>query len=137
MENSCIFDNTAGDYAALTAKTKSSIMKQVERSHASLCSVVRWRNNTERKYMFFRKHTRSKMKIVYDKNMVVDNPIIDANIVWHDVSEGIFDVYGFDGGTKDIFSQRIPRDIAETVNEGVLSLGALQPVEESDFILIL
>ena len=63
------------------------------------------------------------MKIVYDKNMAVDNPVIDENIVWHDVSKGGFDVYGFDGGTGDILSQRLPKEIAETVNEGVLLQG--------------
>lgn len=60
------------------------------------------------------------MKIIYDKNMAVDNPIIDEHIVWHDVSQGIFDIYGFDGGIEEILSQRLPKSVAETVNEGVL-----------------
>ena len=39
------------------------------------------------------------------------------------MSEGIFDVYGFDAKDGNLLSQRIPMDIAETVNKGVLRQG--------------
>lgn len=60
------------------------------------------------------------MKYVYDRNMSVENPIISDRIVWHNVFEEGFDVYGFDGSNQEFLSRRIPLQIAEAISEGVL-----------------
>lgn len=59
----------------------------------------------------------------YDKNMISatnDN----ENLVWYDVNTENFDLYGTDKGENDIFSCRIPEDIAKNVNEGVYNMRA-------------
>ncbi len=57
----------------------------------------------------------------YDKNMLSatnDN----ENLVWYDVNDKNFDLYGTDRGENDTFSCRIPEEFAKKVNEGVYNM---------------
>ena len=57
----------------------------------------------------------------YDKNMISatnDN----ENLLWYEVNDKDFDLYGDDPGENDIFTCRIPEEFAKPVNEGVYNM---------------
>ena len=59
----------------------------------------------------------------YDKNMISatnDN----ENLVWFDVNDKDFDLYGTDRGQNDILTCRIPEEIAKDINGGVYGMRA-------------
>lgn len=57
----------------------------------------------------------------YDQNMV--SKINDnENLVWFEVNDKDFDLYGTDKGENDVFTCRIPEEYAKDVNGGVYSM---------------
>lgn len=57
----------------------------------------------------------------YDKNMISatnDN----ENLIWYDVNNKDFDLYGTDKGENDILTCRIPEEYAKNVNDGVYNM---------------
>ncbi len=57
----------------------------------------------------------------YDKNMI-STTNDNENLVWYDVNDEDFDLYGTDRGKNDVFSCRIPEEYAKDVNEGVYNM---------------
>lgn len=57
-----------------------------------------------------------------DKNLKVSTAISEKDIVFFDVKEKPFDLYGFYSAGKGEAFTRIPRELAEKTNEGVLLL---------------
>ncbi len=77
-----------------------------------------------------------------DKNMVVNDSIGDVAVVWHDVKEAPFSLYGFSSPVGEPFFRRVPKDIAEATSEAVAKLscesagGRVRFSTDSPFIAI-
>jgi len=57
---------------------------------------------------------------MHDPNMEVRTPTFDTGLAWLDAREKPLCLYGFDGGTPDFLSRRMPEETARSVSEGVL-----------------
>lgn len=57
-----------------------------------------------------------------DPNMIVNSTIGDVEIVWHDVRQPPFCLYGFYEPLSEPIFRRVPADIAEATSEGVSKL---------------
>lgn len=59
----------------------------------------------------------------YDKNLVISSELPDDDIVWFDVKNEIFDIYGLYNPRPEKTFHRVPKEVCDKCNEGV---GALQ-----------
>lgn len=80
--------------------------------------------------------------MILDPNLMFGNEEAREDTVWYGAETSPFCLYGFDRGENDLFSCRIPEEIARNINEGVYNMraysagGRIRFGTDSPYILI-
>ena len=62
------------------------------------------------------------MQPTYDKNLMVDEKIKETDVVFHDVRQAPFKIYGLYNPTTEDRFKRLPDEIGLNTNDGVATL---------------